>query len=136
MVCGAVETCCRPLDRLPDNLPPVQYPRTAGRIPDDAEDPLRAWHVISTIKGSRRGKLSGKTVAIKDNIGVAGLPMMNGASVLQGRVPEAHDLSVVRCLCGRVAIMNRGRIVEQGATEQVFRAPRHDCTRALLAAAP
>ncbi len=48
----------------------------------------------------------------------------------------AHDLSVVRHLCDRVAVMYRGEIVERGPTEQVFAAPAHDYTRALLASVP
>lgn len=48
----------------------------------------------------------------------------------------SHDLSVVRHLAHRVAVMHKGAIVEQGDGDQVFTAPRHDYTRRLLAAVP
>ncbi|MBS7700600.1 MULTISPECIES: ABC transporter ATP-binding protein [unclassified Chelatococcus] len=44
----------------------------------------------------------------------------------------SHDLGVVRELCERVAIMHRGELVEEGAVEAVFDAPRHPVTQALL----
>ena len=47
-----------------------------------------------------------------------------------------HDLGIVRRIADRVCVMNGGKIVEQGPVEQVFTAPRHPYTRALLAAEP
>lgn len=48
----------------------------------------------------------------------------------------SHDLSVVRHLAHRVVVMHKGKVVEQGDSEQVFGAPGHGYTRRLLSAVP
>jgi microcin C transport system ATP-binding protein len=60
---------------------------------------------------------------------------------LQGRLGMAilfitHDLGIVRKIADRVCVMKEGKIVEHGTVEDVFRAPQHVYTRALLAAEP
>ncbi len=51
-----------------------------------------------------------------------------------GYLLVTHDLLVARGVCDRVAVMRAGRVVELAPTEQLFGAPRHEYTRALLAA--
>ena len=48
----------------------------------------------------------------------------------------SHDLSVVRHMCDRVAVMYLGELVELGPTEEIFEGPRHAYTKALLEAIP
>ena len=48
----------------------------------------------------------------------------------------AHDLSVVRFICDRIAVIHKGRIVELADSEQLFAHPLHPYTRALLSAIP
>jgi amidase len=98
MVGDTLERYYRALERMPQHLPEVKYPRSPGTRPAPEEDPLSAWYVRTTVEGAKRGKLKGKTVAIKDNISLAGVPMMNGASVLEGYVPEIDASVVTRIL--------------------------------------
>src|SRR5207248_10324801 len=49
-----------------------------------------------------------------------------------GMVLITHDLGAVAGVADRVAVLNGGKIVEQGPVEQVFTAPKHPYTRALL----
>ena len=48
----------------------------------------------------------------------------------------SHDLGVIRHICDDVAVIYRGKIVEQGPVERLFQHPESDYTRMLLAAMP
>ena len=86
------------LTQLPDNLPPVRYPRTPGTKPSQADNPLNAWAVKSEVRGAVHGPLAGKRIVLKDNVCLAGVPMMNGASSLEGYVPDVDATLVTRIL--------------------------------------
>ena len=86
------------LDQLPDFLPAVNYPRTPGRRPSAEDNPMNAWYVKTDIRGAAAGPLTGKRVVLKDNIALAGVQMMNGASTLEGYVPEVDASVVARIL--------------------------------------
>ena len=95
------------VDGLPDYLPEVTYPRTPGYRPAPEDNPYNAWYVKSTIAGAPEGKLKGKTVAIKDNVMVAGVPMMNGAATLEGYMPNVDAEVVTRLLDAGATILGK-----------------------------
>src|SRR5437667_6678525 len=86
------------IDHLPEPALPVHYARTGGYRPTAEENPLNAWYQKCSIKGAASGPLAGKRIAIKDNVCVAGVPMMNGSIVLEGYVPEFDATIVTRIL--------------------------------------
>ena len=69
-------------------------PDRPWKRPAEADNPLGAWYVTTSITTREDGPLAGRSVAIKDNTAVAGVPMMNGSSTLEGFVP-ARDATVV-----------------------------------------
>tara|TARA_A100001037_G_scaffold229041_1_gene207158 strand:+ start:345 stop:1859 length:1515 start_codon:yes stop_codon:yes gene_type:complete len=86
------------VDTMEDELPQVKYSRSGFEYPETADNPLNAWYVRTKILGNSEGKLSGKTVALKDNIMLADVPMMCGSSTLSGYVPEIDATIVQRIL--------------------------------------
>lgn len=95
------------VDAMPDNLPEVKYPRTPGKRPSPEENKHNAWYYKTTVQGAASGKLKGKTVALKDNIMLAGVPMMNGASTLEGYVPDIDATVVQRVLDAGATIVGK-----------------------------
>jgi amidase len=95
------------VDALPDYLPPVLYPRTSGHRPTADENPMNAWYVKTEIRGAPRGPLLGRTIALKDNVCLAGVPMMNGASTLKGYTPDIDATIVTRLLDAGATIVGK-----------------------------
>ena len=95
------------IESMPDEKPVVQYPRTPGYRPSGEENARNAWYVKTDIKGASDGPLKGKTVAVKDNVCVAGVPLMNGASVLEGYMPDLDATVVTRSLDAGATVIGK-----------------------------
>lgn len=95
------------IDELDDEIPEVRYPRANSYRPDATENPLNAWYYKTEVKGALSGKLSGKTIALKDNIFLADVPMMNGSTTLEGFVPEYDATIVTRMLDAGATILGK-----------------------------
>ncbi|HEX3311636.1 MAG TPA: amidase family protein, partial [Streptosporangiaceae bacterium] len=75
--------------------------------PEPGENPLGAWYVRTEIAEQPDGPLAGRRVAIKDNIEVAGVPMMNGSRTLEGFVPSRDATVVTRLLAAGATITGK-----------------------------
>src|SRR3981081_1763397 len=115
------------LDELvPPTLAPVA-PRSPGYRPPASENPYGAWYWKTNIQTGAEGLLSGKKVAIKDNICVAGVPMMNGSALLEGYVPELDATVVTR-------ILDAGGTIAGNAAceERCFSGESHTCAGGVI----
>mgnify|MGYP005810662961 CR=1 FL=1 len=86
------------LETLAETKPAVKYARRAGRKPTPQENPLGAIAWLCDIRGASSGKLFGKTLAIKDNASVFGMPMMNGSRLMEGYIADIDASVVTRIL--------------------------------------
>jgi amidase len=117
------------VQQLPDNLPPVKYPRTPGYRPAASENRLGAWAVKSEVRGAASGPLAGKRIVLKDNICLAGVPMMNGASTLEGYVPDVDATLVTRILDAGGTIVGKAHceyFCLSGGSHTNARGPTHN----------
>jgi amidase len=97
-IVGPLSQAYAALDAMPDELPAVKYPRGQAYRPQGDENRYGAWYVKTAIKGAPSGKLAGRRVALKDNVCLAGVPMMIGADILEGYVPDVDATIVERIL--------------------------------------
>src|SRR3954452_12247229 len=97
-ILGPLVAAYAALHAVPDEKPAVKYPRDGGWRPTPDENKLGAWYMKTSIKGKPGGKLAGKRVALKDNVCLAGVPMMVGANFLEGSVPDMDATIVTRIL--------------------------------------
>ena len=88
----------RYLNEQPDVPLPTKYPRLPGHRPRSEENPLNAWYWKTDIKGAEGGRLQGKTVAVKDSVGVCGVPYMIGSALLEGAMGHEDATVVTRML--------------------------------------
>src|SRR5947209_17945751 len=77
---GAIFESYRRIDQLSEPALPVRYARTGGSRPTAEENPLNAWYQQCSIKGAASGPRSEERRVGKENVCVAGVPMMNGSS--------------------------------------------------------
>jgi amidase len=121
LMAGSIASYAR-LDELVEPKLPVKYPRAPGYRPPPEENPYNAWYWKTEIAGAKGGVLAGVRVAVKDNICVSGVPMMNGSRVLEGYVPDVDATVVTRVLDAG------GVIAGKAACEDLcFSAGSHTC---------
>jgi amidase len=97
-IVGPLSRAYAALDAMPDEVPAVKYPRGRAYRPQGDENRYGAWYVKTAIKGAPSGKLAGRRIALKDNVCLAGVPMMIGADILEGYVPDVDATIVERIL--------------------------------------
>jgi amidase len=95
------------LDELDEQLTEPRWPRDAGSPPAPEENPLGAWAWRVRIEGAPSGPLHGRTIAIKDNVAVAGVPMRNGTVLLDGYVPDEDATVVERVLDAGATVLGK-----------------------------
>src|SRR6266568_6118308 len=77
------------------------------RWPAEADNELGAWYLTTEIAGATDGPLAGRRGAVKDNIAVAGVPMMNGSAAVEGFVPRRDATVVTRLLAAGATITGK-----------------------------
>jgi len=94
------------LEAAPSALPPVPADRKWWE-PTAAENPHGAWYVRCEIRTRDDGPLAGMRFAAKDNVQVAGLPLLNGSALLEGYTAEVDATIVTRLLDAGATLLGK-----------------------------
>ena len=81
--------------------------RVENHRPDPAANPSNGWVVRCELSGSGTGTLTGRRLAIKDNICVAGLPMLVGSPLMEDVLPASDAVAVERALGAGATIVGK-----------------------------
>ncbi len=95
------------VDELYDKNVRTAPPERRYRFPEPGTNPLGAWYLHADISSGAEGPLSGRRVVIKDNIAVAGIPMMNGSRSVEGFVPDRDATVVERLMAAGATIAGK-----------------------------
>ena len=132
-VAALVDSILSQIERLDDMSVPeieVKYPsRDKGCRPTAEENPYNAFIQRCSVKGAPEGKLAGKTVGLKDNIRLAGIPMTNASRLMHEYVPSIDATVVERLLDAGATIVGKLNMdnFSMGGTSETsdFGAPRN-----------
>jgi len=140
--------------KLHNIVPPIEYERTISQLMDEVgllpRDIRKYPHEFS---GGQRQRIAiARALAVRPKLIIADEPVSALDVTIQAQVLKlmlqlvekyhlsmifvSHDLSVIRYICDRTAVMFQGEIVEIGDTEKVFNRPQQEYTRKLLSAIP
>ncbi|PKA43984.1 microcin ABC transporter ATP-binding protein [Rhizobium sullae] len=115
-------------------------------------DPLTRWRYPHEFSGGQRQRIAiARAMVLKPRFVMLDEPTSALDMSVQAQVVDllrdlqkkhdlaylfiSHDLKVVKALANDVIVMRFGKVVEQGSSAEIFRAPKHDYTKALMAAA-
>lgn len=101
-----VATLLADLEALPQP-PRVTPPARPWRRPEPQEDPCNAFAVLTDVAGTTQGSLAGLRVALKDTISLAGVPLGNGTSLLDGFVADSDAAVVQRLLAAGATVVGK-----------------------------
>ncbi|SMF38802.1 microcin C transport system ATP-binding protein [Xaviernesmea oryzae] len=126
--------------------------RVAWALAEVGLDPATRWRYPHEFSGGQRQRIAiARAMVLKPRFVMLDEPTSALDMTVQAQVVDllrdlqkkhdlaylfiSHDLKVVKALANHVIVMRLGKVVEEGPSEQIFRAPKEDYTRALMAAA-